>query len=193
MQELTNIGQTHSPPPPTLLPPPPTHARTRYMYNPFGFDQLCSKNCYSFMLRVLPITSACLHNSSLMRQLLVNKKRTDQKGHTKVSSYNAIPYFLEISPWRDLISSRCTLRRDFKGGEISRAATSPLTCLAPAFDNVNRAYACIPRTLNLRPFSMRRDFEGAVYWNQPPYRCGEISRAAGFRGNTVLGNSGVVK
>ena len=31
-------------------------------------------------------------------------------------------------------------------------------------------------------FSMRRDFEGGVYWNQPPYRCGEISRAAGFRG-----------
>ena len=68
MQELTNIGQTHSPPPLTLLPPPPTHARTRYMYNPFGLDQLCSKNCYYFMLEVLPITSACLHNSSLMRQ-----------------------------------------------------------------------------------------------------------------------------
>ena len=39
---------------------------------------------------------------------------------------------------------------------------------------------------------MRRDFEGGVYWNQLPCRCGEISRAAGlrraarFRGNTVL-------
>ena len=33
---------------------------------------------------------------------------------------------------------------------------------------------------------MRRDFEGGIYGNQPPYRCGEISRAARFRGNTVL-------
>ena len=40
---------------------------------------------------------------------------------------------------------------------------------------------------------MRLDFEGGVYWNQPPYRCGEISRAAGFRGNTVVNSNTVDK
>ena len=32
---------------------------------------------------------------------------------------------------------------------------------------------------------MRRDFEGGVYWDEMADRCGDISRAAGFRGNTV--------
>ena len=106
---------------------------------------------------------------------------------TYLSALSRILYFLEISPRRDLISSRCTLRRDFKGGEILRAATtcSPLTRFAPAFDNANCTHAPAFRVYVLwirRPFSMRWDFEGSVYWNQPPYRCGEISRAAGFRG-----------
>ena len=29
---------------------------------------------------------------------------------------------------------------------------------------------------------MRRDFEGGVYWDKLAGRCGDISRAAGFRG-----------
>ena len=29
---------------------------------------------------------------------------------------------------------------------------------------------------------MRRDFEGGVYWDELADRCGDISRAAGFRG-----------
>ena len=29
---------------------------------------------------------------------------------------------------------------------------------------------------------MRRDFEGGIYWNELADRCGDISRAAGFRG-----------
>ena len=39
---------------------------------------------------------------------------------------------------------------------------------------------------------MRRDFEGGVYWDEMADRCGDISRAAGFRGaarfrgNTVV-------
>ena len=36
-----------------------------------------------------------------------------------------------------------------------------------------------------RPLTMRRDFEGGVYWDEMADRCGDISRAAGFRGNTV--------
>ena len=56
-----------------------------------------------------------------------------------------IPYFLKISPRRDLISSRCTLRRNWGGGggggggacEISRAATSPLARLAPAHSSIS--------------------------------------------------------
>ena len=42
-----------------------------------------------------------------------------------------------------------------------------------------------------RPLTMRRDFEGSIYWDELADRCGEISRAAGFRdaarfrGNTV--------
>ena len=33
-----------------------------------------------------------------------------------------------------------------------------------------------------RPLTMRRDFEGGVYWDELADRCGDISRAAGFRG-----------
>ena len=33
-----------------------------------------------------------------------------------------------------------------------------------------------------RPLTMQRDFEGGVYWDKLADRCGEISRAAGFRG-----------
>ena len=33
-----------------------------------------------------------------------------------------------------------------------------------------------------RPLTMRRDFEGGVYWDEMADRCGDISRAAGFRG-----------
>ena len=33
-----------------------------------------------------------------------------------------------------------------------------------------------------RPLTMRRDFEGGVYWGEMADRCGDISRAAGFRG-----------
>ena len=36
---------------------------------------------------------------------------------------------------------------------------------------------------------MRRDFEGAVYWDELADRCGDISRAAGFQGAaTFQGN-----
>ena len=46
---------------------------------------------------------------------------------------------------------------------------------------------------------MRRDFEGGVYWGEMADRCGDISRAAGFRGaarfrgNTVILMVHVVK
>ena len=33
-----------------------------------------------------------------------------------------------------------------------------------------------------RSLTMRRDFEGGVYWDELADRCGDISRAAGFRG-----------
>ena len=37
---------------------------------------------------------------------------------------------------------------------------------------------------------MRRDFEGGVYWDELADRCGEISRAVGFRGAArFLGNT----
>ena len=45
-----------------------------------------------------------------------------------------------------------------------------------------------------RSLTMRRDFEGGVYWDELVDRCGDISRAAGFRGaarfrgNTVCRN-----
>ena len=99
-------------------------------------------------------------------------KQTVQKNMEALLIPWQILYFLEISPQQDLISSHCTLQQDFKGGEISRAATSPLTRLAPAFDSANRARAPAFRVLRIRrPFSMRRDFEGSGI-----LRCGEISR-----------------
>ena len=37
---------------------------------------------------------------------------------------------------------------------------------------------------------MRRDFEGGVYWDELADKCGDISRAAGFRGAaTFRGNT----
>ena len=33
-----------------------------------------------------------------------------------------------------------------------------------------------------RPLTMQRDFEGGVYWDELADRCGDILRAAGFRG-----------
>ena len=33
-----------------------------------------------------------------------------------------------------------------------------------------------------RPLTMRRDFEGGVYWDELADRCGDILRAVGFRG-----------
>ena len=97
-----------------------------------------------------------------------------------------LPYFLEISPWRDLILSRCTLRRNFEGGEISRAATSPLTRLAPAHSSIS-----IVQIVRVRLHSV-------YFESDDPFPCGEISRAAfigtnlligaaRFRGNTVCG------
>ena len=96
-----------------------------------------------------------------------------------------ILYFLEISPRRDLISSRCTLWRNFEGGEISRAATSPLTCLTPA-----HSFISIVQIVRVRLHS-------AYFESDDPFPCGEISRAAfigtnlligaaRFQGNTVL-------
>ena len=32
------------------------------------------------------------------------------------------------------------------------------------------------------PLTMQRDFKGGIYWDELADRCGEISRAAGFRG-----------
>ena len=46
-----------------------------------------------------------------------------------------------------------------------------------------------------QPLTMRRDFEGGVYWDKLADRCGNISRAVGFRGaarfwgNTVISGS----
>ena len=33
-----------------------------------------------------------------------------------------------------------------------------------------------------QPHTMRRDFEGGVYWDELAEICGDISRVAGFRG-----------
>ena len=46
-----------------------------------------------------------------------------------------------------------------------------------------------------RSLTMRQDFEGGVYWDKLADRCGDISRAAGFRGaarfrgNTVIAST----
>ena len=78
-----------------------------------------------------------------------------------------IPYFLEISLWRDLISGRCTLQRNLKGGEISRATTSPLTHLVPAHSSIS-----IVRIVRVRLHSVYLEFDD-------PFPCGEISRKYG--------------
>ena len=74
-----------------------------------------------------------------------------------------VPYFLEMSPRRDLISSRCTLRRNFEGGEISRAATNRL---APAHSSIS-----IVQIVRVRLCF-------AYFESDDPFPCGEISRAA---------------
>ena len=41
-----------------------------------------------------------------------------------------------------------------------------------------------------RPLTMRRDFEGGVYWDELADRCGDISRVVGFQGVvTFQGNT----
>ena len=83
-----------------------------------------------------------------------------------------LPYFLEISLRRDLILSRCTLRRNFEGGEISRAATSPLTRLAPAHSIVQ---------------IVRVRLHSAYFESDDPFPRGEISRAAFIGTNLLIG------
>ena len=99
-----------------------------------------------------------------------------------------IPYFLEISPRRDLISSRCTLRRDFTGGEISRAAR---------FRGRRLVHSPASRLLVLSIVRIARVRLHSIYFeSDDPFPYGEISRVAfigtnlligvaGFRGNTV--------
>ena len=108
-----------------------------------------------------------------------------------------IPYFLEISLWRDFFfyfkapfgAATIRGRLDFEGGiyrdrhaRVYTASIISLFVCACAY-----GYCC-------RPLTMRRDFEGGVYWDELADRCGEISRAAGFRGavrfrgNTVISN-----
>ena len=77
-----------------------------------------------------------------------------------------------MSPWRDLISSRCTLRRNFEGGEISRAATSLLNRLAPAHS--------IVQIVRVRLYF-------AYLESDDPFPCGEISRAAFVGTNLLIG------
>ena len=56
---------------------------------------------------------------------------------------------------------------------VHRSNNKPIVCMYNA-----RAHTYE----RCRPFTMRRDFEGGVYWHELAETCGEISRAAGFRG-----------
>ena len=84
-------------------------------------------------------------------------------------------YFFEISPRRDLILSRCTLQRNFEGGEISRAATGPLTRLAPAHSSISIVRIAFVRLLS------------AYFESDDPFPCGEISRAVFIGTNLLIG------
>ena len=80
-----------------------------------------------------------------------------------------------MSPRRDLISSRCTLRRNFEGGEISRAATSLLNRLAPAHSSIS-----IVQIVRVRLYF-------AYFESDDPFPCGEISWAAFVGTNLLIG------
>ena len=44
------------------------------------------------------------------------------------------------------------------------------------------AFYCESALMHVRIRTMRRDFEDGVYWDELAEICGEMSRAAGFRG-----------
>ena len=82
-------------------------------------------------------------------------------------------------------------RPDFEGGVYrDRRARAYTTSIIILFVHVKCACAY---GNSCRPLTMRRDFEGGVYWDVLADRCVDISRAAGFRGaarfrgNTVYG------
>ena len=109
-----------------------------------------------------------------------------------------VPYILKISPQLDFISRPCLMWRQlnlrvarFQGRHLQRSArthvyaasiTSPFVCM---YNVCAHTYYCC------RPFIMRRDFEGSIYWDELAEIRSDISRAVGFwgtvrfRGNTV--------
>ena len=107
-----------------------------------SYLQLCTLNLNSQNYNYNPVDA---YNASIILKCLytpimlkIMPALSISAGHSTHSPcFICRSYILEISPLRDLISSSCILRRDFKGGEISRAATSPLTRLAPASRTLN--------------------------------------------------------
>ena len=81
----------------------------------------------------------------------------------------------------------------FRGRRLVHSPTSRLhTSSSISIVRIARVRLHSAYTLNPTTLFHAARFEGGVYWNQPPYRCGKISRVAGFqgvarfRGNTVV-------
>ena len=131
----------------------------------------------------------------------------------RTSSKNSVLLIIRyplLNDWKYRISSKsCHGEILFQGsvwcGDNSRAARfqgrrlqrSTRTCI----HNFNNKRICMhvkcacAYWYSCRPFTIQRDFEGGVYWDELVDRCGDIPRAAGFRGtarfrgNTVVSNN----
>ena len=67
----------------------------------------------------------------------------------------------------------------FEGGVYSdqHARTASIVSLSECTYNV-----CAHMYYSWQSITMQQDFEGGVYWDEFPEKCGDISRAVGFRG-----------
>ena len=92
----------------------------------------------------------------------------------------AILYFLEILPCRNFISSTCLVQRQFEGGicrdRPTHTCTASIISVYVCMYNVNVCVYCC------WPFSIQRDFEGSVCWDEWAGTFGEILRTARFQG-----------
>ena len=107
------------------------------------------------------------------------------------------PVYIES---RHTVFLEILLRRDFKA--LFGAVTIRGRCLQRSTRTCVHSFNNKPICMHIKcvcaygsccqPLTMRRDFEGGVYWDELADRCGEILRMAGFqgavrfRGNMVL-------
>ena len=156
------------------------HVRATSVPLPCFWSDSCNKNGYFSLVYLsvkLYMCDVCTFHP--LREVTGNHLDLPmEKGNSyRDCHWRHLPYFLEISPWQDLISRCCTMWRHFEGGiyrdRYARAYTasviSLLLCVCAYI------YCCRPRT-------MRWDFEGGVYWDELAEICGEMSRVVGFRG-----------